>query len=470
MKLVQFILINQFGLLCRALRHTSTQATETAERNKTKKPEDDFSMQPYVHQLAAKCRWTLKMPGNRTEDGVPLPLEFSDTLAERICQDLNCGRAHNVEKTTLPPNSSCYHGCLYQNLRLQNCSETVEMRCSVTTKVVCAHQSLRLSGDTDRCAGRVEVWKNGKWGTVCDDSWDLRDADVVCAQLGCGKAIRVTGQGGLFPPGRGPVHLDELNCTGNEENLWACPGVQKESDCGHKEDAGVVCSGSLMFSATTAGVTVVTTALTTPSSPAAVPSPELLSIMVLSLAVLVLFILNVVLCLLYRRQHVYLLQQTHSNQRASTEHPQNHYKENLNLEELTPIPPQTDDSQRYQTDFNPSVKPSALSSFDEDGSGPQNAHIGAFKNYNKGAADPQYSRVSNISEDSFEISSTSSEDYENVNPSHVTDIPGTSQLAEPGHNQAAVGPSLYTNTRFQFGQEGKEQSSDDDDYCPVSPD
>ncbi|MEQ2169592.1 hypothetical protein GOODEAATRI_026736 [Goodea atripinnis] len=160
------------------------------------------------------------------------------------------------------------------------------------------HQSLRLSGDTDRCAGRVEVWKNGKWGTVCDDSWDLRDADVVCAQLGCGKALRVTGQGGLFPPGRGPVHLDELNCTGNEENLWACPGVQKESDCGHKEDAGVVCSGSLTFSATTAGVTVVTT--------------------------------------------VYLLQQTRSNQRASTEHPQNHYKENLNLEEVSPIPPQTD--------------------------------------------------------------------------------------------------------------------------------
>ncbi|MEQ2190264.1 hypothetical protein GOODEAATRI_033986, partial [Goodea atripinnis] len=104
------------------------------------------------------------------------------------------------------------------------------------------------------------------------------------------------------------------------------------------------------------------------------------------------------------------------------------------------------------------------------GSGPQNAHIGAFKNYNKGAADPQYSRVSKISEDSFEISSTSSEEYENVNPSHVPDIPVTSQLAKPGHNQAAVGPSQYTNTRFQFGQEGKEQSSDDDDYCPVSPD
>ena len=80
---------------------------------------------------------------------------------------------------------------------------------------------------------------------MCDDQWDLTDADVVCAQLSCGYALRVTGEGGIFPPGRGPVHLDELNCTGKEENLWACPSAQNESDCGHKEDAGVVCSGQV---------------------------------------------------------------------------------------------------------------------------------------------------------------------------------------------------------------------------------
>lgn len=105
------------------------------------------------------------------------------------------------------------------------------------------HQAVRLAGGSGRCAGRVELWRNGRWGTVCDDQWDLRDADVVCAQLGCGYALSVTGQGGSYPPGRGPVHLDELNCTGKEDNLWACPAAQDEPDCGHKEDAGVVCSG-----------------------------------------------------------------------------------------------------------------------------------------------------------------------------------------------------------------------------------
>lgn len=105
------------------------------------------------------------------------------------------------------------------------------------------HHTARLAGGPDRCAGRVEVWRDGEWGTVCDDQWDLRDANVVCAQLGCGYALNVTGQDGLFHPGRGRIHLDELDCDGNEQNLWACPASKEESDCGHKEDAGVVCSG-----------------------------------------------------------------------------------------------------------------------------------------------------------------------------------------------------------------------------------
>uniref|UniRef100_A0A671YSU1 T-cell differentiation antigen CD6-like n=1 Tax=Sparus aurata TaxID=8175 RepID=A0A671YSU1_SPAAU len=197
---------------------------------------------PYIHRRAGECSFTLRMPGNRSSEDVPLAADSADVLLEQICQDLDCGRVYQVKKASRLSNTTCFHDCLYQGGRLQNCSQSVRNGCTVVAEAVCGNQAVRLAGGSDRCAGRVELWRDGRWGTVCDDQWDLRGADVVCAQLGCGYALSVTGQDGSFPPGRGPVHLDELNCTGQEENLWACPAAQDESDCGHKEDAGVVCS------------------------------------------------------------------------------------------------------------------------------------------------------------------------------------------------------------------------------------
>ncbi|XP_069032390.1 T-cell differentiation antigen CD6-like [Embiotoca jacksoni] len=246
MKVVKYILMVQLSCLCQAFQNSSTQTDPAdvhvrAEANNTKLQEK-FSSDPYVHHLGGKCSWTLRMPGNRSSNVVALTSHSADMLAEQICQDLGCGSVYDVTKTSSPPNTSCYHHCLYQDGRLQNCSQSVGNNCAVINATLCGHQAVQLAGGSDRCAGRVELWRDGEWGTVCDDQWDLRDANVVCAQLGCGYALNVTGQAGSFPPGRGPIHLDDLNCTGREENLWACPGTQDEPDCGHKEDAGVVCS------------------------------------------------------------------------------------------------------------------------------------------------------------------------------------------------------------------------------------
>ncbi|XP_033158156.1 uncharacterized protein LOC117139728 isoform X2 [Drosophila mauritiana] len=108
---------------------------------------------------------------------------------------------------------------------------------------------VRLSGGESPNMGRIEVKANGQWGYVCDDKFGLKDADVVCRELGFRMgAQEVRGSSFYAPPNQDFNYLmDEVECHGNETKLGQCAfkgwGVH---NCGVDEVAGVTCKVPVM--------------------------------------------------------------------------------------------------------------------------------------------------------------------------------------------------------------------------------
>ena len=88
----------------------------------------------------------------------------------------------------------------------------------------------------------MEVNYNGVWGTVCDDGWDLNDAQVVCTELGLAEATAAM-HDAYFGQGSEQIWLDDVNCVGTEETIGNCAHRGWGShNCSHEQDASVNCS------------------------------------------------------------------------------------------------------------------------------------------------------------------------------------------------------------------------------------
>lgn len=104
---------------------------------------------------------------------------------------------------------------------------------------------VRLVGGLSVNEGRVEVYYDGQWGTMCDDSWHTGDADVVCRQLGFESAEQIFYKA-KYGEGSGPIWIDQINCpSANDEEVLSILNCSHNGwgshDCKHSEDAGVKC-------------------------------------------------------------------------------------------------------------------------------------------------------------------------------------------------------------------------------------
>ncbi|KAM8807333.1 scavenger receptor cysteine-rich type 1 protein M130-like [Eudromia elegans] len=149
-----------------------------------------------------------------------------------VCRQLRCGQAQKASVAAVPGPASTPVGlsglrCVGTEARLAQCNSTLPNATAVghagDVAVVCSEsRHVRLASGPGRCAGRVELYVQGAWRRVCEDHWDLRDAAVVCRQLGCGRALAAP-RSAHYGRGSGLVWWGAGGCLGSEATLWDCP-------------------------------------------------------------------------------------------------------------------------------------------------------------------------------------------------------------------------------------------------------
>ncbi|XP_078535205.1 CD5 antigen-like [Lissotriton helveticus] len=182
--------------------------------------------------------------------------------ASVVCRQLGCGAVQSYQYNSAFGNSPS--PVLMSNVQCQG-DESALWKCAQrgwnfntcptgrNAGVTCAGgaDAVRLVNSGDACSGRVEIKHANHWGTVCNNQWDMKDAEVVCRQLNCGSATKAQTINAIYRNGVLPVWMSDVRCTGAETSLFDCPhGSWEFNSCTERSDAGVQCSVRRAFNPT----------------------------------------------------------------------------------------------------------------------------------------------------------------------------------------------------------------------------
>ncbi|MGH0133847.1 UNVERIFIED_CONTAM: hypothetical protein FKN15_020062, partial [Acipenser sinensis] len=168
-------------------------------------------------------------------------------IAQLVCRDLGCGYAAFAPQASLfgegtgpvwNPSIGCVPGKSQAQCSITS-METTSCNHSEDAGVICSDiLNIRLANGANNCSGRVEFYYKDQWEAGCGDYWDMRHAQVVCRELGCGYAVSAS-VGARFGNRTAPYWRKGYHCSGEEQSLISC--FVKELTTCHK-DVSVICS------------------------------------------------------------------------------------------------------------------------------------------------------------------------------------------------------------------------------------
>ncbi|KAL6459205.1 hypothetical protein MHYP_G00326770 [Metynnis hypsauchen] len=185
---------------------------------------------------------------------------------EVVCRSLGCGQhlksGYNKDSYSHPPLPTKYWmdevKCNGIENNLWNCKKSRVTHCKVNNYVTvkCSAQNrIALQGPDGPCQGYLEVYNAGEWGLVCYHGWnsengqDRKNGEVVCRSLGCGQHVESGHNKDSYshPPKTTKYWMDEVKCSGTENNLWNCK-KPRVTPCKADNYVTVKCSGSIELS------------------------------------------------------------------------------------------------------------------------------------------------------------------------------------------------------------------------------